>query len=259
MKAKSVLLTVLLLLMSTALGWFLPSGIAAILDKKTESNIQTEKIEPINLSYSQNLTISDKLQAMHDSQFFGGEQLQSGIFLKKDEAEQITKQFFADFWGQLAAEDTKTYSPSFEDIKPYATPVMVKNSQGNGLVVWEVAIDSIPPGSGYVVIDDATGVILSFYLFSDTIALLEPEQTALEEYSAAFINHFLSAYNQHLQTQNAALTCQCTGESPDTFNQYYPLTLTSPDGSAVSSSLRIYYNTGEITFNQGSEFRESLP
>ena len=259
MKIKSVLLTALLLLMSTALGWFLPSGTVAILDKKTEHNIQTEKIEPINLSYSQNLTISDKLQAMHDSQFFGGEQLQSGIFLKKDEAEQIAKQFFADFWEQIAVEDIKADSSSFEDIKPYATPFMVKNSQGNGLVVWEVAFDSMPPGSGHVIIDDATGVILSFYLFSDTIALLEPEKAALEEYSAAFLNYFLSAYNQHLQAQNAALTCQCTGESPDTFNQYDPLTLTSPDGSAVSSSLSICYYTGEITFNQGSEFRESLP
>lgn len=247
MKIKSVLLTVLLLLMSIALGWFLPSGTVAFLGKNTESKAQTVKIEPINLSYSKNLTISGKIQAI--SRFMGGETLQSGIFLKKDEAEQIAKQFFADFLKQFA----------LEDIKPHSTPQWVKDRQENILVVWVVTIDSAPFGSGTVIIDDATGVILSFYLFSDTIALLEPEQSALEEYSAAFINHFLSAYNQHLQAQNAALTCQCTGESPDTFNQYYPLTLTSSDGSAVSSSLRIYYNTGEITFNQGSEFRESLP
>lgn len=249
MKTKSVLLTALLLLMSTALGWFLPSGAAAILDKKTESNIQAEKIEPINLSYSQNLTVADKLQAIYESRFMGGDTLQSGIFLQKDEAEQIAKQFFADFLEQLAVED----------ITPHATPQWVKDRQENILVVWVVTIDSPPFGSGAVIIDDATGVILAFNLYSGTIVLLDPEQSVLMKSSTALLNHFLSAYNQHLQAQNAALTCQCLTEGLDTLDQCYPLTLTSPDGSAVSSSLSIYYSTGEIMFNIVPEYEETFP
>lgn len=247
MKTKSVLLIVLLLLMSIVLGWFLPYGTVAFLDKNTESKAKTVKIEPINLSYSQNLTIADKIQAI--SRFMGGETLQSGIFLKKDEAEQIAKQFFADFWEQLTVED----------INPHATPQWVKDRQENVLVVWLVTVDSPPFGSGTVVIDDATGVILAFNLYSGTIVLLEPEQSILKESSTALLNHFLSAYHQHLQAQNAALTCQCIAEDSEMIDQYYSLSLTSPDGNAVSSSLRIYYSTGEIMFNIASEHEMSMP
>lgn len=249
MKAKPIFLTVLLLLMSIAIGWCLPSGAGAILDKKTENTVQTAKIEQVNLSYLQDLTIPDKLQAIFEGQFYGGDTIQSGIFLKKDEAEQIAMQFFADFWEQLTVADTRAY----------ATPCMVRNAQGNGLVVWDVAIKSQWLNDVFVIIDDATGVILSFYLFTDTIARLEPEQSVLEEASTAFLNRFLSAYNRHLQAQNAALTCQCTSDEPAVFDQCYPLSLTAPDGSAVSSSLCIFFSAGELMFNQTPIYNEMMP
>lgn len=242
MKLKSVLLTVLLLLLSAALGWFLPAGAAVILDKAAESSVKTVEIEPVSLSYSQDLSISDKLAAINRGDYSqGGFALSNGIFLKKDEAEKISSQFYADFWKRPESE-----------VDAVATPNMMQSISGNGLVVWIVDIASAGTGFGTIVVDDATGVILAVSLM--------PERPLWNLSAEIIESRFLSAYNRHLESRNAALNCQAgeMHEGPDELT-YYTLYLIAPDGSEITSSFWVSYSMLLISFNDALENYENLP
>lgn len=242
MKLKSVFLTVLGLLLSAALGWFLPAGTAAVLDKAAESTVKTVEIEPVSLSYAQDLSISDKLSAIdHGDYSQGGFALPNGIFLKKEEAEQISSQFYADFWKRPESE-----------VDAVATPTMMQSNQGNGLVVWIVEIASASTGTGTIMVDDATGVIL-------TVSMM-PEQNFWNLSGEIIESRFLSAYNRHLESRNAALNCQTEEmhEGPEE-TVYYELCLTAPDGNKISSSFWVSYSMLFIRFNDALKNYESLP
>lgn len=242
MKLKSVLLTAFLLLLSAALGWFLPAGAAAVLDKTAERTVKTIEIAPVSLSYSQDLSISDKLSAIYRGDYSqGGFALSNGIFLKKDEAEKISSQFYADFWKRPESE-----------IDAVAAPNMMQSIHGNGLVVWIVEIASADTGIGTIVVDDATGVILA--------VRMAPERPLWNLSAEIIESRFLAAYNRHLESRNAALSCQTVEmlEGPDKL-MYYKLCLTAPDGSESSSSFWVSYTMLLISFNDALENYENLP
>ena len=250
MKRFTPLLTVLLLMLAAVFGWFLPFWVTAVSDTGMENAVETMRIESVSLTYESDLDPVGKLSALAAGLLPYAMPLQTGVLAREGEMIAVAEEFL-----QEATETELGYYGA------YAIPHM-RMGDGESIVVWKVVTELGEPGKAELLIDDATGVILSFVLYSEvtgsgyhalwpSAALPEPAGDAAAQIVAAYRTHLLRRVEQPVSIEEETVRS-------DNIDRYLNITITGENGQRSAVPLYIFWPYGEISFNPiGEEWVES--
>ena len=159
MRKISSVITAVFIILAAALGWFLPIVDFDAYDKFSEGMQKDLEIKQINLSYRDDLAMSQKISLANvDYEISGGVEIDKGIFVQEDELAKIMGDFLADFTG-YRFNVTKNW---------YAAPMIVNLANNRGtIVIWGVSILLDNGWEFECLVDDKTGAILRCGFFGD--------------------------------------------------------------------------------------------
>lgn len=242
MKRLTPLLTVLLLMLAAVFGWFLPAWVTAVSDTGMENAVETMRIESVSLTYESDLDPIGKLSALAAGLLPYAMPLQTGVLAREEEMIAVAEEFL-----QEATETELGNYGAYE-----AIPHM-RMGDGESFVVWKVVAELDELGTAELLIDDATGVILSFVLYSEdtgfgyhalwpSAALPEPAGDVAAQIVAAYRTHLLRRLEQPVSIEEETARL----ENDD---RYLNITITGENGQRSAVPLYIFWSYGEISFN----------
>ena len=215
MKKLGTVIASVFVLMAAALGWFLPLASFSIEDRFAEGKKMNLAIDPINLSYRDELAINQKINVInfeYDPNM--ALKIDKGIYHQADDIERIVSDFVADFTG--FRYDVK-YSA-------YATPYLINLTNNRGTVVfWVVTCNVVSSWSIYAIIDDKTGAILQCHLESEgegwqilvqgAEEYVNVSKSISEKFSNALYNHYVRQLSAKIVTYNKVADPEIEGYS----------------------------------------------
>lgn len=202
MRKINTVITAVFIILAAALGWFLPVVVFKISDRVNEERQKDLDIQQINLSYRDDLAMSQKINIVHFE--FGIAdtiEIDKGIFVQREELSRIVGDFLADFTGYRF-----NLSKDME-----AAPLLVNLSNNRGtIVVWYVYITLNDYWHFECIVDDKTGSILSCSFYGDPVyweslivgfnnAFNETDYVT-EKFRNALYNHYSSRFNAKIVT-----------------------------------------------------------
>lgn len=206
MRKGSTLVCIMLLLVAAVIGWFLPLAQFQVSDRLNEGKQDELEINKINLSYREELTMSQKLTVVQDSYTYQNAiSLDSGIYIQDEELDAIVNEFIFDFCGRsFAIEDLISATPFLFSLE---------NNKGTA-VIWAVDVTSDDGWNFSFFIDDQTGAILkctivSYYdntwdeLFNKDVTIYGD---VCPRFCTALLNHYEKRLNARLVNNNAVNT-----------------------------------------------------
>ncbi|MCQ2502400.1 MAG: hypothetical protein MJ084_01405 [Saccharofermentans sp.] len=206
MRKGSTLVCIMLLLVAAVIGWFLPLAQFRVSDRLNEGKQDELEINKINLSYREELTMSQKLTVVQDTyNYQNAISLDSGIYIQEEELNAIVNEFIFDFCGRtFAIED-------FISVTPFL--FSLENDKGTA-VIWSVDVTSEDGWDFKFFIDDQTGAILkcSIVSYSDYTwdELFNANVTVYDDvcnrFCTALLNHYEKRLNARLVNNNAVNT-----------------------------------------------------
>lgn len=207
MKKLGTVITAVFVIMAAVLGWFLPLAAFNVEDSLTEGRERKLAIEPINLSYRDDLAINQKINVInYEYNLADAIKIDKGIYNQKEDINRIFGDFLADFTGYRF------------DINygMYATPMLVNLANNRGtIVIWVISCPLLNDWSVECYIDDKTGAILhcNFYgnggswssLVLGSDEYTDPEKPIAERFSNALYNHYVKTISAKLVTYNKVM------------------------------------------------------
>ena len=158
MKKVSTLFCIFLLLVAAVTGWFLPIADFAVYDKYHEGESKELDIRQINLSYREDLSMSQKVCILkEDYGFYDAVELDRGIFLEKTELVKILNDFMYDLTGRHCNVE--------DDMQ--ASPFLVSFEDNMGTTVIWGALCSYRGWTISFFVDDKTGALLGCRFYGD--------------------------------------------------------------------------------------------
>lgn len=159
MRKLSSVITAFFIVLAALLGWFLPIVDFDAYDKFSEGIQKDLEIKQINLSYRDDLAMSQKINiSNYEYEITGGVELDKGIYVQKDELAKIVGDFLADFSGYRFNVSQNWY----------AAPMLVNLSNNRGtIVIWAVDVWLDDNWEFNCLVDDKTGAILRLAFFGD--------------------------------------------------------------------------------------------
>ncbi len=202
MRKFSTVITAVFIILAAMLGWFLPVVVFDASDKVNEGRRKDLDIKQVNLSYRDDLAMSQKINIVHFEYGLSDTiEIDKGIFVQRDELAKIVGDFLADFTGYR-------FNLS-RDMK--ATPMLVNLTNNRGtIVIWYVDVWLNDNWSFECFVDDKTGAILRCSFYGDPAyweSLVVGFNNAFnttdylsEKFRNALYNHYTTRLNAKIVT-----------------------------------------------------------
>ena len=191
MKKVSTVICAVFLLFAFLLGWFLPLADFNMYDRIAEGRKEQLSIEQINLTYQDDLTMSQKIRLASGLEYYEEViTLNRGMYSSRDEVKEILTDFLISFTGRSYSQNEITW---------VFTPLLYNMPDNQGaIVLWEVRAHIKDWFLGFLV-DDRSGAILtcSFYSISSGWDALIKDLSDGPSAPYFLFNRFSTALNHH--------------------------------------------------------------
>lgn len=198
MKKRNTIITAIFFLMAVALGWFLPLAAFTVEDSIADGRRNELSIEHINLSYRDDLSMSQKINLVYYINTSELIALDKGIYNQSNDINRIMNEFMADFTGFRHSVD---YALN-------ARPMLLNLSNNKGtIVIWEVDAYIYDNWHFSCFIDDKTGAILRVFLEGDPttwnqlLSYVEDGEDESIPIAERFGNALLNHYSRQLSAK----------------------------------------------------------